>query len=165
MQAGRFRDAETQLRHTLELRPQNGDAWAVLGSVYKQDNKLAEAADALRHAIALLPNQPGPHITLAGVLTDQGQKAEAAAERKQAAELTRVAVNRQRATFATNTGNMLLAKGQVADAIDRYQEAVTSDPSYADAHTALATALARQGRTAEAAAEREKAAAVAKPAQ
>jgi protein O-GlcNAc transferase len=165
MQAGRFADAEGQLRRTLELRPQNGDAWAVLGSVYKQDNKLPEAADALRHAIAMLPNQPGPHITLAGVLTDQGQKAEAAAERKQAAELTRVAVNRQRATFATNTGNMLLAKGQVADAIDRYQEAVTSDPSYADAHTGLATALARQGRVAEAAAEREKAAVLEKPAQ
>jgi len=165
MQAGRFADAEGQLRHTLELRPQNGDAWAVLGSVYKQDNKLPEAADALRHAIAMLPNQPGPHITLAGVLADQGQKAAAAAERKQAADLTRVAVNRQRATFATNTGNMLLAKGQVADAIDRYQEAVTSDPSYADAHTGLATALARQGRTTEAAAEREKAAALGKPAQ
>jgi len=165
MQAGRFGDAEGQLRHMLELRPQNGDAWAVLGSVYKQDNKLPEAADALRHAIALLPNQPGPHITLASVLADQGQKAEAAAERKQAAELTRVAVNRQRATFATNTGNMLLAKGQVADAIDRYQEAVTSDPSYADAHIGLASALERQGRTAEAATERAKAVALAKPAE
>jgi Tfp pilus assembly protein PilF len=53
----------------------------------------------------------------------------------------------------------------VADAIDRYQEAVTSDPSYADAHTGLATAMARQGRTTEAAAEREKAAALGKPAQ
>jgi protein O-GlcNAc transferase len=60
---------------------------------------------------------------------------------------------------------MLLAKGQVADAIARYQEAVTSDPSYADAHIGLATALARQGRTAEAAAEREKATALARPTQ
>jgi Flp pilus assembly protein TadD len=165
MQAGRFGDAESQLRHTLELRPQNGDAWAVLGSVYKQDNKLPEAADALRRAIALLPNQPGPHITLAGVLTAQGQRTEAATERKQAAELTRVAVNRQRAMFATNTGNMLLAKGQVADALSQFQDAVESDPNYADAHTGLATALARQGRMVEAAAEREKATGLEKPAQ
>src|SRR5262249_23649263 len=134
-------------------------------SVYKQDNKLPEAADALRHAIALLPNQPGPHITLASVLADQGEKTQAAAERKQAAGLTRVAVNRQRATFAANTRSMLLAKGQVADAIDRYQEAVTSDPGYAEAHTGLASALARQGRTEEAAAERAKAAALPKPAE
>jgi protein O-GlcNAc transferase len=165
MQTGRFADSEAQLRHTLELRPQNGDAWAVLGSVYKQDNKLPEAADALRHAITLLPNQPGPHITLASVLSDQGQKAEAAAERKEAAALTRVAVSRQRATFATNTGNMLLAKGQVADAIERFQEAVTSDPDFADAHRGLAAALERQGRRAEAAAEREKAVALTKSTQ
>jgi protein O-GlcNAc transferase len=79
--------------------------------------------------------------------------------------LTRVAVNRQRATFATNTGNMLLAKGQVADALSQFQDAVDSDPDYADAHSGLATALARQGRTAEAAAEREKAAALEKPTQ
>src|SRR6201999_2137967 len=109
-----------------------------------------------------LPNQPGPHITLASVLAEQGQKAEAAAERKQAADLTRVAVNRQRATFSTNTGNMMLAKGQVADAIEHFQDAVASDPTFADAHTGLATALARQGRTAEATAEREKAAALEK---
>jgi protein O-GlcNAc transferase len=99
------------------------------------------------------------------VLAEQGKPQEATAERKQAAELTRVAVNRQRATFATNTGNALLAKGQVADALERYQEAVTSDPSYADAHTGLAAALERQGRTTEAAAERQKAAALAEPAQ
>lgn len=157
MQTGRFDDATAQLRHTLELRPQNGDAWAILGSVYKQQNKLPEAEDALQHAIALLPAQPGPHINLAGVLSQEGKRDQAAAERKAAAELTRVAVNLQRATFATNTGNMLLAKGQVADAIERFQEAVTSDPGFADAHTGLATALARQGRAAEAAAEREKA--------
>jgi Flp pilus assembly protein TadD len=93
-------------------------------------------------------------------LAEQGDKQAAATERKQAADLTRVAVNRQRATFATNTGNMLIAKGQVADAIERYQEAVASDPTYADAHSGLAAALARQGRSAEAAAEREKATAL-----
>jgi tetratricopeptide (TPR) repeat protein len=163
MQAGRFDDAAVQLKRGLELRPQNGDAWATLGSVYKQQGKLPEATDALRHAVDLLPAQPGPHITLAGVLAEQGQQQQAAAERKKAAELTRIAVNRQRATFATNTGNMFLQKGQITDAIERYQEAVNSDPSFAEAHAGLASALARQGRSAEAAEESKKAQALQLP--
>jgi protein O-GlcNAc transferase len=105
----------------------------------------------------LLPEQPGAHITLASVLQEQGKQEEAAAERKKAADLTRVAVNRQRATFATNAGNALLGKGAIADAIARYQEAIGSDPNYAEAHRQLAVALLQQGRAVEAAAERQKA--------
>lgn len=105
-----------------------------------------------------MPNQPGPHVTLASVLAQQGRTAEAVSERKQASDLTRTAFNRQRATFAANTGSMLLLKDQVTDAIERYQEAVSSDPTYVEAHRGLATALERAGRTAEAQAERQKAA-------
>jgi tetratricopeptide (TPR) repeat protein len=72
------------------------------------------------------------------------KQTEAAAERKTAADLTRVAVNHQRATFATNSGNTLLEKGQIADAITRYQEALSNDPKFADAHRQLALALDRQ---------------------
>ena len=110
-----------------------------------------------RKRFALHPKCPGPHITLASVLAEQGKQPEAAAERKTAADLTRVAVNHQRATFATNTGNMLLEKGQIADAIARYQEALADDPNFAEAHRQLAVALAREGRTAEANIERKKA--------
>jgi len=104
-----------------------------------------------------MPDQPGPHFTLASVLAQRGQTTEAANERKKAGELTRMAVDRQRAIFATNTGSMLLLKNQITDAIVRYQEAVSSDPTYIEAHRGLATALARAGRTAEAEAERRKA--------
>ena len=140
------------------LRPENGDAWAILGSIYKQQNKLSEASDAVQKAIAAMPDQPGPHSTLAGILAQQGRTVEAAAERKKAADLTRIAVNRQRANFEANTGSMLLQKNQITDAIERYQEAVSSDPTYVEAHRGLATALERAGRTAEAEAERQKAA-------
>lgn len=157
MQRGRFDDAEAYLKTALRLRPKNGDGWAILGSVYKQQHKLAEASEALQKAIEVMPEQPGPHVTLAGVLAQQGQTAEAAAERKKAAELTRMAVNRQRATFATNRGGLLLQQNQITDAIESYQEAVTSDPTYSEGHRGLATALARAGRTAEAEAERQKA--------
>ena len=85
--------------------------------------------DALQKAIQVMPNQPGPHATLAGILAQQGRTAEAATERKKAADLSRIAVDRQRATFAANAGRALLLKEQITDAIERYQEAVSSDPT------------------------------------
>jgi protein O-GlcNAc transferase len=157
MQAGRFDDAVKNLTLSLDRRPGNGDGWAVLGSVYRQQGKNEDAANALRKAIELLPNQPGPHITLAGVLQEEGKKDEAAAERKKAADLTRVGVNRQRAQFATNTANTYLEKGQIADAVSHYQDAISSDPTFAEAHRQLAIAYEREGRSAEAASERAKA--------
>jgi Tfp pilus assembly protein PilF len=154
MQAGRFDDAVKNLTMSLNRRPGNGDGWAILGSVYRQQGKNGDAATALRKAIELLPNQPGPHITLASVLQEEGKKDEAAAERKKGADLTRVAVNRQRAQFATNAANTYLEKGQIADAVTHYQDAISSDPTFAEAHRQLAIAYEREGRNAEAANER-----------
>jgi tetratricopeptide (TPR) repeat protein len=57
-----------------------------------------------------------------------------------------------------NAGNQLLLKGQIADAVARYQEAIAADPSFADPHNQLAMAYERQGRAADAVAERAKAA-------
>jgi Flp pilus assembly protein TadD len=57
-----------------------------------------------------------------------------------------------------NAGNQLLLKGQIADAVARYQEAIAADPTDAEPHTQLAIAYDRQGRAEDAAAERAKAA-------
>jgi protein O-GlcNAc transferase len=157
MQTGRFDDSVKNLTASLDRRPANGDGWAILGSVYRQQGKNEDAAAALRKAIELMPNQPGPHITLASVLQEQGKKDEAAENRKVAADLTRVAVNRQRAQFATNAANTYLEKGQISDAITHYQEAISSDPTFAEAHRQLALAYEREGRNTDAASERAKA--------
>jgi tetratricopeptide (TPR) repeat protein len=85
-------------------------------------------------------------------------RAQAADYRKQSAVLARSAVSRQRANFALNAGNQLMMRGQIADAIGRYQESIAADPTFADAHSQLAIAFERQGRAAEADAERAKAA-------
>jgi protein O-GlcNAc transferase len=190
MQMGRLDDAVAELRKAVALRPENGDAWAILGSTLKQDSRLPEAAEALKTAIPLQPGQPGPRVTLAGVLAEQAanlsqeaevadargdhQKAEnlraqmkqlrgeAAGYRKEAADLSRTAVSRQRANFALNAGNQQMLRGDIAGAIGRYQEAVAADPSFAEAHTQLAIAYERQGRSAEASAERAKAAGLGK---
>ena len=163
MQDGRYDDAARELSLAMKLHPVDADGWATLGSLYRKMDKLPEAADALREAIRQMPDQPDSHLTLATVLAQQGNTAEAAAERKKGADLERVVMNRQRATVSTNSGNALLEKGQVADAIERYQEALSDDPNYGEAHRGLANALERQGKKAEAAAERQKAGELEKP--
>lgn len=162
MQIGHLEDAATELKAALALRPANGDGWAILGSVLKQTEKRDDAESALRKAIALLPGQPGPHITLAGVLAEEGKREEAAEERKVAAGLSRTAVNRQRAMLNTNAGNQLLQRGEIADAVEKYLDAIAADPGYGEAHSQLAIAYARQGRADEAASERAKADAISK---
>jgi protein O-GlcNAc transferase len=157
MQDGRYDEAARELSLAMKLHPDNPDGWATLGSLYRKMDKLPEAAEALREAIRQLPDQPDSHLTLAAVLAQQGNAAEAAAERKKGADLERVVMHRQRATVSTNSGNALLQKGQVDDAIERYQEALNEDPNYAEAHLGLAKAFERQGKKAEAAVERQKA--------
>jgi tetratricopeptide (TPR) repeat protein len=157
MQLGRFPEARAELEKATALRQDNGDALAILGNVYKETGELEKGAAVLKRAIELLPNQPSPHISLAAILSQQGDTAGAAAERKKAAALSRIAVSRQRANFALDSGRVLLKRGQVADALVQFQAAVDADPSYAEAHSALADVLDRQGRSADAALERQKA--------
>ena len=88
-------------------------------------------------------------------------RARAAEYRRQGADLARSAVSRQKANFAMNAGNQLLLKGQIADAVAHYQEAVAADPTFADPHAQLAIAYTRLGRSADAAAERARAAGLA----
>jgi len=66
-------------------------------------------------------------------------------------------MNRQRAEVATNAGNSQLRSGDAGAAVVQFREALSYDANYAEAHLGLANALDRQGKTAEAAAERQKA--------
>ena len=157
MQAGRYADAERELSASLKLRPENGDGWATLGSVFSKLDRLPEAVSALREAIRQSPMQADPHLTLAAVLAKQGQPGEATEERRKAADLMRIHMNSQRAEVSTHSGDSLLADGKVDDAIADYREALSFDANYVGAHEGLARALERQGKTMEAALEREKA--------
>jgi Tfp pilus assembly protein PilF len=67
-------------------------------------------------------------------------------------------MNRQRAEVAAHSGASLLQNGKVAEAIVEFQNAISFDPSYPEAHLGLADAFDRQGKTSDAAAERQKAA-------
>jgi len=157
MQSARYEPAASELERSLKLNPENGDAWAMLGSIYNKLDRLQDAATALREATRRLPNQADSHLLLATVLVKQNQPAEAAEERKVAAELMRVHMNLQRAEVATNSGKASMASGKIADAITQFRDALAFDPGYIEAHKELAEALEKQGKTAEAEAERAQA--------
>ena len=158
MQAGQYADAARELSTSLKLQPENGDGWATLGSVYNHLDQLDQATAALNQAIQRLPQQPDPHLTLAAVLAKQNKPEDAKAERAKAAELMRANMNRQRAVVAAHSGTSLLQKGKVPEAIVEFQNAISFDPSYPEAHLGLADAYDRQAKTSDAAAERQKAA-------
>lgn len=157
LQAGRYSDAERELRTALRLQPLNGDGWATLGSIENHLGKLPQAVSALQEAIRQRPGQPAPYLTLAAVLVRQNQPEQARALRHKAADLMRTNMNRQRAEVSCNSGNDLLKQGRIADAVAAFRDALSFDPGNAQAHLGLANALQQQGKTAEAAAERQKA--------
>lgn len=158
MQQGRFADAAAKLKLATTLQPNNGDAWALLGSVLKDSNDPAGATEALKKAIELEPDQPSLHIQLAALEVQAGDKAAAAADRKTAADLSRAATSRQRASFALKSGRSLLADGKVEDAVVQLLVAVDAEPTLAEPHKLLAEAYAKQGKAADAAVERRTAA-------
>jgi len=157
MQVARYAEAAQELETSLKLHSQNGEGWATLGSVYNKLDRLPEAAKALREAIKQMPDQADSHLILASVLVKQQDTADAAQERKIAADLMRQHMNLQRAEVATNSGKSLLDNGKLDDAVTQFRDALTFDPDYLEAHLKLAEALQRQGKAAEAAAERAKA--------
>ncbi len=153
-QQGRPAEAAEQLRRATALQPGNGEAWAALAGVLK-DAELPGASEALKQAIALEPEQPSLHIQLAAILQHAGDTAGAASERRTAADLSRAAGSRQRAAFALNSGRALLAEGKLPEAVEQLTVATQADPQLPEAHKLLADALARQGKTADAALERQ----------
>jgi tetratricopeptide (TPR) repeat protein len=163
MQQGKFADAAAQLKNVTALQPENGDAWALLGSVLKDSGDSQGATDALRRAITLEPDQPGLHIQLAALDSQAGDKDGAAAERKIAADLSRAAISRQRASFALKSARTLLSEDKVPEAIVQLTVAVQADPKLAEPHSLLADAYTRQHKPADAALERRLAAALTNP--
>jgi protein O-GlcNAc transferase len=157
LQEGHYRDAAREMSLALKLRPNDSDGWATLGSVYENLNELPQAESALKEAIQQAPNQADAYLTLASVLVKQNKLQEAREDREKAANLMRAHMNFQRAQVSTHAGEAMLKAGEVANAVLEFKDALSFEPNYAPAHLGLAKALDRQGKTMEAAAEREKA--------
>ena len=157
MQQGQWAEAARQFQLAVTRRPDNGQAWELLGSVEKDLGDPEKATDALHHAITLEPDQPSPHVMLGSILASRGDGPGALAERRIAADLSRSAMRRQRASFALESGRALLSQGHIPEAIVQLNDAVAAEPDSKEAHLLLAQALQKQGRPADALVEQQKA--------
>jgi tetratricopeptide (TPR) repeat protein len=145
------------MQEALRSKPDYAEAHYTLGTVYKQQGKLPEAASELREAIRLQPDFAGAHTTLAGVLRQLGDAQGAAEEAKAGAKIVASTNNLQAAKVSTNSGKRLLAAGDLDGAISQFRSAINSEPNYAAAHYELGLALQQSGKKDEAQREFQKA--------
>ncbi len=141
----------------MQAKPDYAEAHYTLGTVFKQQGKMPEAAAELREAIRLQPDFAGAHTTLAAVLRQLGDAQAAANEAKEGARIVASTNNLQAAKVATNSGKRLLAAGDFEGAISQFHSAIRSETNYAPAHYQLGLALQLSGHKDEAREEFQKA--------
>jgi predicted O-linked N-acetylglucosamine transferase (SPINDLY family) len=139
--AGRFSEAADLYRKILELAPEDGEAFFLLGLALFQLGHVAEAADKVRRAVSLDPAVAEYHCDLARILFTLNDFPGAIAASRKALELQ---PNFPEALF--NLGNALCRTRLFEDGIDAYQHALIQRPDARDAANNLGMALLELGR-------------------
>jgi tetratricopeptide (TPR) repeat protein len=148
--AGRYAELERSARALLELRPESGLTWQLLGVALRMQGK--DALPALQRATQLSPDDAVSHNNLGNAQAHIGRANEAAGSYRRA-----LALRPDFAEAHNNLGNVLLDLGRLDDALASYRRAIGIKPDYTDAHDNLGKALLRLGQPAAAAASFQRA--------
>ncbi|MDY0392767.1 MAG: tetratricopeptide repeat protein [Candidatus Bipolaricaulis sp.] len=143
-QAGKWIEAEAEYRQAIELRPTFVEAYVGQGDVLMALNLYRPASEAYRHALDLQPGNVTLSLKLATAYVRDNQLS--LAEPLLQNVLSREPNN---ATALTLSGDLLLAQGDPAGAIARYDAAYKRGLT-ADALLKLAGAYLAAGQTTEA---------------
>ena len=144
-QQGKFAEAKDGYEKVLALRPEQADAWHLLGVLSGQCGHHAEAVEKIDRAIVLNPleamffNNRG--ISLRGLQ----RPSEALADFDRALEL-----KADHAPTHNNRGNVLRDLGRFEEALASYERAIRLRPTYAEALSNRGTTLTDLGRFDEA---------------
>lgn len=111
-QDGNSKDALAALSKTLELQPDNGDAWFQVGLVHLDRQEPEAAAEAFQKAIALGGDSSKVHDRLAQAFADSGEHRAASKEFQRAVELD------------PSSAESLFRLGVALDKLENYEEAV-----------------------------------------
>lgn len=134
--ARQLRDAESLYRELLGQSPEDVDACNLLGLLYLETGRPADAATWIGKAVALRAADPQAHYNLGLALRELGRLDDAATHFRAAA-----AHSPQNAEAHNALGNVLRALGQPAQAVESYRRALALAAKHAGARTGLSQAL------------------------
>ena len=146
VEASRARDFETaieQFTQAIELNPTCLECNFNLAVAYTEVERFADAEVAFKRVLAITPDYSAAFYGLANLYRRQGRQEEAVAARGEANRLAleRLAAGRAQAEDAVRSGVTFLNAGNVADARQRFEEAMKVFPGFAPAHYWLGVAL------------------------
>lgn len=134
---GRLARAAPALEKAVTLRPRDSDAFADLGNVYLQQNRIDEAQRALQQALTLDPAMPRANNTMGLAALKKG-------DTDVAEKYFRAAIRSQPdlAEAHNNLGNLLAGRKVYAEAGYHFEKAIRSNPSYVEARRSYGIVLA-----------------------
>jgi tetratricopeptide (TPR) repeat protein len=142
-QSRMYTDIETLYRTTIARNPGCWMAYANLGDILYQANRIPEAMHLFNQALRIKPAVA--HYSLGNGLVRTGRTSEAVEQYKQA-----LRVDPDYAEAHNNLGNVFFLTGRTSEAIDEYKQALRINPGNAQAHNNLGNALVQTGRPSEA---------------
>lgn len=144
-QQGKFAEAKDRYENILALRPDQADAWHLLGVISGQCGHHSEAVESIDRAIALNPRE-AMFFTNRGIsLRGLQRLTEALADFDHALEL-----KADHAPTHNNRGNVLRDLGRLEEALASYDRAIRLRPNYAEALSHRGTTLTDLERFGEA---------------
>ncbi len=138
MDQGRFAEVEQSARALLDMQPQAGILWKLLGLALLRQGK--DALQAFKRAAELMPTDADSLLHAGDALRDHGRLREAATHYQRA-----VRANPRLIEAHNNLGNVMLQLGRHDDAITCYQGALTFDPDNPQVLCNLGNALRQKG--------------------
>jgi tetratricopeptide (TPR) repeat protein len=140
-----WREAEQIYGLILERDLDHLGALCGLGSIRRQQGKLADAIRLYRRAAVAVPHSPDAQMSLGVIFAALDHADEAIACYRAV-----LAVRPKHIDAHNNLGNALLALGRAQEAATHYQKILTIREDHAEAHNNLATALCALNRPQEA---------------
>lgn len=131
-------DALEHIERVVELEPESGEGWRVLGNAYAELGMTDEAIDAYREALVIDHRDAWTMNNLGLLLIREGRYEEALPPLARAVEL-----QPNRARFQNNLGIALERSGHLREAIEAYRAALATDSTYGKASVSLERVLAR----------------------